>query len=103
MCAAKVAGVRHFVLQSALGTGRFGWPAAALNLFWGVLDHKRGAERALVASGMPFTIVRPGGMERPTDDHERTHAVVVAAPDTTFGGQISRRQVRPTAPTATGP
>uniref|UniRef100_A0A7S0WZ20 NAD(P)-binding domain-containing protein n=2 Tax=Pyramimonas obovata TaxID=1411642 RepID=A0A7S0WZ20_9CHLO len=91
--AARAAGIRHFVLQSSLGTGRFGWPAAVLNLFWGVLDHKRDAELALVASGVPFTIVRPGGMERPTDAYEETHNILLAAPDTTFGGQISRRQV----------
>lgn len=34
ICAAEDAGVKHFVLVTSLGTGRFGWPAAALNLFW---------------------------------------------------------------------
>eukprot|EP00242_Pyramimonas_sp_CCMP2087_P011901 CAMPEP_0198203606 /NCGR_PEP_ID=MMETSP1445-20131203/6910_1 /TAXON_ID=36898 /ORGANISM="Pyramimonas sp., Strain CCMP2087" /LENGTH=485 /DNA_ID=CAMNT_0043875065 /DNA_START=130 /DNA_END=1587 /DNA_ORIENTATION=+ len=91
--AAKAAGVQHFVLQSSLGTGKFGWPASALNLFWNVLDHKRDAELALIASGMAFTIVRPGGMERPTDDYEKTHKITLHAADSIFGGQISRRQV----------
>ena len=85
--------MHHFVLQTSLGTGRFGWPASLLNLFWRVLEHKREAELALLASGLPFTIVRPGGMERPTDSYEKTHNILVAPPDTTFGGQISRRQV----------
>ena len=31
-----------------------------LNLFGGVLVFKRKAEEALEASGMPYTIVRPG-------------------------------------------
>jgi uncharacterized protein YbjT (DUF2867 family) len=85
--------VQHFVLQSSLGTGKFGWPASALNLFWNVLDHKRDAELALVASGMAFTIVRPGGMEKPTDDYEKTHNITLHPADSIFGGQISRRQV----------
>ena len=91
--AAKASGVKHFVLVSSLGTGRFGWPASVLNLFWNVLEHKRTAELALINSGMPFTIVRPGGMERPTDDFEDTHGIVLCAEDTTFGGQVSRKQV----------
>ena len=91
--AAKANGVRHFVLVSSLGTGRFGWPASVLNLFWNVLEHKRTAELALVNSGMAFTIVRPGGMERPTDDFEDSNGIVLCAEDTTFGGQVSRKQV----------
>ncbi len=78
---------------SSLGTGKFGWPASVLNLFWNVLEHKRDAELALVASGMPFTIVRPGGMERPTDDYADTHGTVLHGEDTRFGGQVSRLQV----------
>jgi uncharacterized protein YbjT (DUF2867 family) len=92
--AAKAAGtVKHFVMVSSLGTGKFGWPASILNLFWNVLEHKREAELALIKSGLPFTIVRPGGMERPTDDYEETHGMVLAPADTKFGGQVSRKQV----------
>jgi uncharacterized protein YbjT (DUF2867 family) len=85
--------VSHFVMVSSLGTGKFGWPASILNLFWNVLEHKKRAEDALVASGLAFTIVRPGGMERPTDDYALTHGVVLCREDTRFGGQVSRAQV----------
>ena len=93
VAAAKAAQVEHFVLVSSLGTGRFGWPASILNLFWGVLQHKRDSELALIASGVPFTVVRPGGMERPTDDFRLTHGVVLCREDTRFGGLVSRSQV----------
>ncbi|XP_020530302.1 protein TIC 62, chloroplastic isoform X2 [Amborella trichopoda] len=62
-------------------------------LFWGVLIWKRKAEEALMASGLPFTIVRPGGMERPTDAYKETHNIVLAKEDTYFGGQVSNLQV----------
>ena len=67
--------------------------AGALNLFGGVLTQKRRAEEALEASSMVYTIVRPGGMERPGDDYKATHNVTLAARDTLFGGQVSRLQV----------
>lgn len=35
-----------------------------LNLFGGVLTFKRKAEEALEASGMPYTIVRPGAQNK---------------------------------------
>lgn len=41
------------------------WRAGILNLFGGVLIQKRRAEVALEESGLPYVIVRPGGMERP--------------------------------------
>ena len=34
VAAASAAGVRHFLMVSSLGTGRFGFPASLLNLFW---------------------------------------------------------------------
>jgi len=83
----------HFVLVSSLGTGKFGWPAAILNVFFGVLDWKRRSEEALVASGLPFTIVRPGGMEKPDDEYHKAHDVRISEADTQFGGQVSRLQV----------
>ncbi|EFJ52948.1 hypothetical protein VOLCADRAFT_78986 [Volvox carteri f. nagariensis] len=86
-------GVTQFVLVTSLGTGKLGWPAGVLNLFGGVLLWKREAEKALEASGMAYTIVRPGGMERPTDDYKKTHNLVLKPRDSTFGGQVSRLQV----------
>jgi hypothetical protein len=47
-----------------------------------VLEHKRTAELALIQSGLNFTIVRPGGMERPTDDYSLTHQTRIYAEDT---------------------
>lgn len=80
-------------MVSSLGTNKFGFPAAILNLFWGVLLWKRKAEEALIASGLPYTIVRPGGMERPTDAYKETHNITLSQEDTLFGGQVSNLQV----------
>ncbi|KAJ0980340.1 hypothetical protein J5N97_008595 [Dioscorea zingiberensis] len=91
--AATVAKVDHFILLTSLGTNKIGFPAAILNLFWGVLIWKRKAEEALIASGLPYTIVRPGGMERPTDAFKETHNITLAYEDTLFGGLVSNLQV----------
>ncbi|XP_057964238.1 protein TIC 62, chloroplastic isoform X2 [Malania oleifera] len=91
--AATVAKVSHFILLTSLGTNKIGFPAAILNLFWGVLIWKRKAEEALVASGLPYSIVRPGGMERPTDAYKETHNITLSKEDTLFGGQVSNLQV----------
>ncbi len=63
--------------------------AAILNLFGGILIQKRRAELALLESGLNYVIVRPGGMERPTDTYKRTHNVTLGAQDTLFGGQVA--------------
>ncbi|KAK6159432.1 hypothetical protein DH2020_006746 [Rehmannia glutinosa] len=91
--AATSAKVEHFILLTSLGTNKVGFPAAILNLFWGVLIWKRKAEEALLASGLPYTIVRPGGMERPTDSYKETHNITLSEEDTLFGGQVSNLQV----------
>ncbi|KAG0627969.1 hypothetical protein M758_2G240600 [Ceratodon purpureus] len=91
--AATRAKVNHFILVTSLGTTKLGWPASILNLFWGVLIWKAKAEKALEDSGLPYTIVRPGGMERPTDTYKETHNLRLASRDTWFGGQVSNLQV----------
>ncbi|KAK9677877.1 hypothetical protein RND81_11G173600 [Saponaria officinalis] len=91
--AARAAKVNHFILLTSLGTNKIGFPAAILNLFWGVLCWKRKAEEELIASGLPYTIVRPGGMERPTDRYKETHNITLSQQDTLFGGQVSNLQV----------
>eukprot|EP00199_Chlamydomonas_sp_CCMP681_P001549 CAMPEP_0119115850 /NCGR_PEP_ID=MMETSP1180-20130426/51968_1 /TAXON_ID=3052 ORGANISM="Chlamydomonas cf sp, Strain CCMP681" /NCGR_SAMPLE_ID=MMETSP1180 /ASSEMBLY_ACC=CAM_ASM_000741 /LENGTH=937 /DNA_ID=CAMNT_0007104949 /DNA_START=11 /DNA_END=2823 /DNA_ORIENTATION=+ len=91
--AAQAAGCDQFVLVTSLGTGKIGFPASLLNLFWGVLYWKRQAEVALEGSGMAFTILRPGGMERPTDAWKKTYNMVLSPRDTIFGGTVSRLQV----------
>ena len=62
--------------------------AAVLNLFGGILIQKRRAEVALEASGLNYVIMRPGGMERPTDSYKDTHNVRLSTADTLFGGQV---------------
>ena len=74
--------------------------AGLLQLFGGVLSQKRRAEKALEQSGIAYTIIRPGGMERPGDDYKQTHNVRLATRDTWFGGQVSRLQVAELAATA---
>jgi hypothetical protein len=46
---------------------------------------------------MSYVIVRPGGMERPTDDYKKTHNLTLKPRDSTFGGQVrenSSKQLR---------
>lgn len=69
-----------------MGAGKFGLPASLLNLFGGILSQKRKAEKVLEASKMQYTIIRPGGMERPTDDYKETHNLVLSGADTKWGG-----------------
>ncbi len=84
--AAKAHNVRHFVLVSSLCVSRFFHP---LNLFWLVLFWKKQAEQYLQSSGVPYTIVRPGGL-RSVDAPD---ALVMAPPDTLFEGSIPRSTV----------
>lgn len=85
--------VSQFILVTSLGTGKIGFPAGVLNLFGGILIWKRKAEEALEQSGMPYLIVRPGGMERPKDNHKEKYNVRLSTRDSLFGGTVSRLQV----------
>ncbi|GFR40986.1 hypothetical protein Agub_g1651, partial [Astrephomene gubernaculifera] len=50
----------RFVLVTSVGVERFrDFPYNTLNLF-GVLDYKRQSELHLAASGLPYTVIRPG-------------------------------------------
>jgi uncharacterized protein YbjT (DUF2867 family) len=61
--AAKQAGVRQFVLMSSIGAGDAD-PKATLNAMCGmILQWKGRGEQSLRASGVPYTIVRPGGLK----------------------------------------
>ncbi|KAG2306194.1 hypothetical protein Bca52824_025942 [Brassica carinata] len=92
--AATSAKVNNFILVTSLGTNKFGFPLPFSSiLFWGVLCWKRKSEEALIASGLNYAIVRPGGMERPTDAYKDTHNLTLALDDTLFGGQVSNLQV----------
>ncbi|TVQ07016.1 MAG: SDR family oxidoreductase [Leptolyngbya sp. DLM2.Bin27] len=85
--AAKTAGIEHFVMVSSLCTSRFFHP---LNLFFLILYWKHQAEAYLQASGLTYTIVRPGGLK---DDDTDTRTLIMAPADTLFEGSIPRLQV----------
>jgi len=84
--AAKAANVRQFVLISSAGTGHADtYPSAFMRPF---LQAKAAGEAALRASGVPYTIVRPGGL---TDD--AGGAKLALSNEDTASGRISRADV----------
>ena len=84
--AAKEAGIQQFVFVSSLCVSRFFHP---LNLFWLVLYWKQQAEKYIQNSGVPYTIVRPGGLS----NDKAQYPIVMAPADTLFEGSILRDQV----------
>lgn len=84
--AAQAAGIEHIVLVSSLCVSQFFHP---LNLFWLVLFWKQQAEAVIKRSGIPYTIVRPGGLR----NDPPTLPLVMAPADTLFEGSLSRQQV----------
>ncbi len=90
--AARVAGARRFVLEASIGVGDSApaIPAQFREVIGAVLDAMNVAEERLRASGLTYTIVRPGGL---TDD-AATHDVVVGEGGTAIGsGVIPRADV----------
>jgi uncharacterized protein YbjT (DUF2867 family) len=83
---AKQANIEHIVMVSSLCVSKLFHP---LNLFWGVLYWKQQAEDYLKNSGVPYTIVRPGGLKNEDNDQ----AIVMSAADTLFEGSIPRHKV----------
>ncbi|HEX8854481.1 MAG TPA: SDR family oxidoreductase [Thermoleophilaceae bacterium] len=59
MDAAKAAGVRRYVIVSSMGADD---PESASGPMGPYLEAKAAADRALEASGLDYTIVRPGGL-----------------------------------------
>jgi len=88
--AARAQGVEHMVMVSSLCVSRFFHP---LNLFWLVLWWKRQAEQYLIDSGLPYTIVRPGGLK---NDDSDSRPLVMAPADTLFEGSVPRLKVAET-------
>ena len=84
--AAKTKDIEQFVFVSSLCVSRFFHP---LNLFWLILWWKQQAEQYLIASGLNYTIVRPGGLKN--DDN--SDSVVMSGADTLFEGSIPRQKV----------
>ncbi|NEQ26609.1 MAG: SDR family oxidoreductase [Microcoleus sp. SIO2G3] len=63
--AAVKAGVRRFILVSSIGSGNSAaaLPPQALQTLGAVLAEKAQAEQHLVASGLTYTVIRPGGLK----------------------------------------
>ena len=89
--AARTAGVRQFVLESSMGVGSGGGLLGMmLNLLSGdALKWKAKGEAHLRASGVPYTIVRPGGL---TDDPGGQTGLVLRQGDE-GSGRIARADV----------
>jgi uncharacterized protein YbjT (DUF2867 family) len=84
--AAKALGIEQFVFVSSLCTSQFFHP---LNLFWLILVWKKRAEEYLQSSGLPYTIVRPGGLK----NEDNSDRIVMSSADTLFDGSIPRTKV----------
>ena len=63
--AAVKAGVKKFILVTSIGTGNsvVALPPQALETLGAVLVEKDKAEQHLIASGLTYTIIRPGGLK----------------------------------------
>jgi uncharacterized protein YbjT (DUF2867 family) len=83
---AKEKGIEQFVMVSSLCTSQFFHP---LNLFWLILVWKKRGEEYLQQSGVPYTIVRPGGLL----NEDNPDAIVMSGADTLFEGRIPRTKV----------
>lgn len=90
--AAKKAGVQKVVMVSSILTNGRNWgqeksPGFVItNAFGQVLDEKIIAENYLRASGLDYTIVRPGGLKAKPP----TGALKISGEDTLNSGEISR-------------
>ena len=78
--------IEQFVFVSSLCVSNFFHP---LNLFWLILWWKQQAEQYLKASGLNYTIVRPGGLK----NEDNSNPVVMSGADTLFDGSIPRQKV----------
>jgi uncharacterized protein YbjT (DUF2867 family) len=84
--AAKQQGIQHFSIVSSLCVSKFFHP---LNLFWLILYWKQQGENYLRASGLNYTIIRPGGLK----NDEVSGLLVMSKADTLFEGSIPRQKV----------
>lgn len=79
VAAAKQADVRKIVLISSIGADD---PLFPLNLFGLVLVMKKAGELAVQRSGIPYTILRPGGLLNEEKDGSR---IVIVGPQDYYG------------------
>ena len=82
-------GVQRVILVSSLCAGRLWHP---LNLFGLILLWKRVGERALVASDLDWTVIRPGGLSERERDLDR-EAICWTGADQQTSDSIPRRLV----------
>ncbi len=95
---AKTTSVEQLIVVSSIGVGRpWAFPAAVLNLFGAVLIFKDYSEqvtrRVARRNGKKYLIVRPGGMESPTDEYYLTHNVRLSPRNALAGGNVSNMQI----------
>lgn len=88
--AAVKARVKRFLLVSSIGTGESAaaLPLQALETLGPVLAEKEQAENHLTASGLTYTIIRPGGLKS-----EPPRGTAVLTEDPTVAGSIHRADV----------
>jgi nucleoside-diphosphate-sugar epimerase len=88
--AALKAGAQKFILVSSIGSGNSAGalPPPALETLRPVLIEKAQAEQYLIASGLTYVIVRPGGLKS-----EPATGNGVLTPDPTIAGTIHRSDV----------
>jgi uncharacterized protein YbjT (DUF2867 family) len=100
--AAHAAGASQFVLVSSTGAGggggAFAWLLNAV-LMPGILDWKGKGEQSLRATGIGYTILRPGGL---TNDPGGRAGIRFTQHDTLGGGTIPRADVAAVAVFALG-
>jgi nucleoside-diphosphate-sugar epimerase len=88
--AAVKAGVQKFILVSSIGSGNsvVALPPQALETLGPVLIEKEKAENHLIASGMIYTVIRPGGLKS-----ESATGNGVLTEDSRVAGTIHRADV----------
>lgn len=89
IAACRTAGLKRVVLVSSLCSGRLFHP---LNLFGLILVWKGVGERWLAASGLDWTVVRPGGLKE-TEDGLEAEGIRFSGPDQQESDSIPRRLV----------
>jgi nucleoside-diphosphate-sugar epimerase len=87
---ARKAGVQKFILVSSIGSGNsaVALPPQALETLRPVLIEKEQTEQHLIASGLTYTVIRPGGLKS-----EPATGNGVLTPDPTIAGTIHRADV----------
>ena len=87
--ACRAAGVGRIVMVTSLCSGRWFHP---LNIFGLVLVWKGVAERQLAASGLDWTVIRPGGLKEAEENLEQ-QGLLFSGPGEQESGSIPRRLV----------